>query len=575
MLPRKTLVVVATGLAYLRRNAADERQFGGNMTDNTAPDHPGSSASREFDYIIVGAGSAGCVLANRLSASGKHAVLLLEAGPKDRHIWIHVPLGYGKLFKEKTVNWMYQTEPEPGLDGRTVFQPRGKVLGGSSSINGLLYVRGQHEDYDRWRQLGNTGWGFDDVLPYFKKAENQQRGADDYHGVDGPLPVSDSRHPDPLSDAFIAAAAESGIPVNPDFNGASQEGVGLFQTTTRRGRRASTAVAYLRPALQRKNLHVETAALAQRIVFDGRRAVGVTYRQNGVLHTARARQEVLVASGAYNSPQLLQLSGVGPADLLRQHGVDVVLNAPGVGHDLQDHMQVRVVMRARNAVTLNDVVNSPLRKMMTGLSYAAFRTGPLTIAAGTAGAFYKTDPRLATPDIQVHFLPFSTDKMGEKLHPFSAFSASVCQLRPESRGSLRIKSADPSVAPEIRINYLATEVDRTANVEGLKILRRILKAPAMGPYVIEEVEPGSKVATDDELLAFCRQRGSTVYHPTSTCRMGNDSLAVVDQQLRVRGIDGLRVIDASVMPDLVSGNTNAPVIMIAEKASEMILAEAS
>lgn len=543
------------------------------MNSETAPDRSGPSASREFDYIIVGAGSAGCVLANRLSASGKHAVLLLEAGPKDRHIWIHVPLGYGKLFKEKTVNWMYQTEPEPGLDGRTVFQPRGKVLGGSSSINGLLYVRGQHEDYDRWRQLGNTGWGFDDVLPFFKKAENQQRGADDYHGVDGPLPVSDSRHPDPLSDAFIAAAAESGIPVNPDFNGASQEGVGLFQTTTRRGRRASTAVAYLRPALQRKNLHVETAALAQCIVFDGRRAVGVTYRQNGAVHTARARKEVLVASGAYNSPQLLQLSGVGPADLLRQHGIDVVLDAPGVGHDLQDHMQVRVVMRAKNAVTLNDVVNSPLRKMMTGLSYAALRTGPLTIAAGTAGAFYKTDPRLATPDIQVHFLPFSTDKMGEKLHPFSAFSASICQLRPESRGSLRIKSADPSVPPEIRINYLATEVDRTANVEGLKILRRILKAPAISRYVIDEMEPGPKVTSDDELLAYCRQRGSTIYHPTSTCRMGNDSFAVVDQQLRVRGLDGLRVVDASVMPDLVSGNTNAPVIMIAEKASEMILGD--
>ncbi|WP_295850882.1 choline dehydrogenase [Tardiphaga sp.] len=533
-----------------------------------------AAATDEFDYVIVGAGSAGCVLANRLTASGEYSVLLLEAGPKDRNIWIHVPLGYGKLFKEKTVNWMYQTEPEPGLDGRSVFQPRGKVLGGSSSINGLLYVRGQHEDYDRWRQQGNTGWGYDDVLPFFKKAENQQRGADAFHGVGGPLPVSDTRHPDPLSDAFIAAAVETGLPFNPDFNGASQEGVGLYQTTTRRGRRASTAVAYLRTAQRQGHLRVETEALAQRILFEGRRAVGIEYRQNGITRQARARREVLVSSGAYNSPQLLQLSGVGPAELLRQHGIDMVLDAPGVGHDLQDHMQVRMVMRCAQKITLNDIVNHPLRKTMMALRYAAFRTGPLTIAAGTAGAFFKTHARLATPDIQIHFLPFSTDKMGEALHSYSGFSASVCQLRPESRGSLRIKSADPSVPPEIRINYLATETDRTANVEGLKILRRMLHAPALKPFVVDEVEPGAAVVSDEALLAYCRQRGSTVYHPTSTCRMGNDPLAVVDQQLRVRGIEGLRVVDASIMPDLVSGNTNAPVIMIAEKAAEMILRDA-
>jgi choline dehydrogenase len=529
---------------------------------------------REFDYVIVGAGSAGCVLANRLSADGKNSVLLLEAGPRDTNLWIHVPLGYGRLFKEKTVNWMYQTEPEPGLDGRSVFQPRGKVLGGSSSINGLLYVRGQHEDYDRWRQHGNNGWGFDDVLPYFKKAENQQRGADDFHGSGGPLPVSDLGHPDSLSAAFITAAAETGLPVNPDFNGASQEGAGFFQTTTRHGRRASTAVAYLRPAKGRNNLRVETSALAQRIVFDGRRADAVEYRQAGTLKTARARREILVSGGAFNSPQLLQLSGVGPADLLRQHGIDVVLDAPGVGHDLQDHMQVRVVMRCSQRITLNDIVNHPVRKILMGMRYAAFRTGPLTIAAGTSGAFFKTNSRLATPDIQAHFLPFSTDKMGEKLHSFSGFSASVCQLRPESRGSLRIRSADPAAPPEIRINYLATEVDRAANVEGLKMLRKILQAPALRPYVTEEVDPGAKVVSDEALLSYCRARGSTIYHPTSTCRMGNDALAVVDQRLRLRGIQGLRVVDASVMPDLVSGNTNAAVIMIAEKASDMILEDA-
>jgi choline dehydrogenase len=529
------------------------------------------SGDLEFDYIVVGAGSAGCVLANRLTADGRNSVLLLEAGPRDTNPWIHIPLGYGRLFKEKAVNWMYQTEPEPGLNGRNVFQPRGKVLGGSSSINGLLYVRGQHEDYERWRQHGNLGWGYDDVLPYFKKAEDQVRGGDDFHGVGGPLPVSNLGHPDPISAAFIEAAVQAGIPRNSDFNGATQEGAGFFQTTTKGGRRASVAVAYLNPAKTRQNLHVETSALAERILFEGRRATAVTYRAAGAARTARARKEVLVSGGAYNSPQLLQLSGIGPAELLRQHGIEVVLDAPGVGHDLQDHMQVRVVMRCSQPITLNDIVNNPFHKMLAGLRYAAFRSGPLTIAAGTSGAFFKTNPRLATPDIQIHFLPFSTDKMGEKLHPFSGFTASVCQLRPESRGSLRIKSADPAAPPEIRINYLASEVDRATNVEGLKILRKILHAPALEPYVAEEVDPGDKITSDEALLAYCRARGTTIYHPTSTCRMGNDPLAVVDQRLRLRGIDGLRVVDASVMPDLVSGNTNAPVVMIAEKAADMIL----
>jgi choline dehydrogenase len=533
-----------------------------------------SSEASEFDYVIVGAGSAGCVLANRLSADGKYSVLLLEAGPKDSNIWIHVPLGYGKLFKEKTVNWMYQTEPEPGLGGRQVFQPRGKVLGGSSSINGLLYVRGQHEDYDRWRQRGNTGWGYDDVLPYFKKAENQARGADAYHGTGGPLSVSDWRHADPLSEAFVKAAVETGIPFNPDFNGAAQEGAGFFQTTTRRGRRASSAFSYLRPARNRGNLRIVTAALAQRVVFDGRRAVAVEYLQNGSVRVARARREVLLSGGSYNSPQLLQLSGVGPADLLKQHGIDVVLDSAGVGNDLQDHLQVRIVMRCSQRVTLNDVVNDPLRKVMAGLRYAVSRKGPLTIAAGTSGAFFKTSPRLATPDIQIHFIPFSTDKMGEKLHAFSGFTASVCQLRPESRGSLRIKSTDPTAPPEIRINYLATETDRRAFIDGIRILRNILTAPALKPYVVDEVYPGASVTSDEDVLDFCRNTGSTVYHPTSTCRMGNDPLAVVDQRLKVRGIEALRVVDASVMPDLMSGNTNAPTIMIAEKASDMILQDA-
>ncbi len=466
------------------------------------------------------------MLANRLSADGKHSVLLLEAGPKDSNLWIHVPLGYGKLFKEKTVNWMYQTEPEPGLNGRQVFQPRGKVLGGSSSINGLLYVRGQHEDYDRWRQHGNTGWGFDDVLPYFKKAEDQQRGADEFHGAGGPLPVSDMLHADPLSGAFIKAAVEAGIPDNPDFNGATQEGAGWFQTTTRNGRRASTAKSYLRPAKGRRNLHVETSALAQRILFEGRRATGIEYRQNGALRTARARKEILISSGAYNSPQLLQLSGVGPAELLKSHGIDVVLDAPGVGNDLQDHMQVRIVMRCSQPITLNDVLNHRGRSFMAGARYAAFRKGPLTIAAGTSGAFFKTDPRLASPDVQIHFLPFSTDKMGEKLHPYSAFSASVCQVRPESRGSLRIKSADPMAAPEIRINYLATETDRTVNVEGLKILRRILAAPALKPFTCRGGRSGCE---------GCERRGSVGVLPEARQHGLSSDLDLPDGQRSARG----------------------------------------
>ena len=374
----------------------------------------------------------------------------------------------------------------------------------------------------------------------------------------------------------MKAAVEAGIPFNPDFNGATQEGAGFFQTTTRRGRRVEHRVLLSAPRARAAAICISRhRALAQRILFEGRRAARVEYKQNGTLRTARARKEILVSSGAYNSPQLLQLSGVGPADLLRSHGIDVVLDAPGVGSDLQDHMQVRIVTRCYAAASRSTTSSpAPSRSAMAGVQWAALRKGPLTIAAGTSGAFFKTNPRLASPDIQIHFIPFSTDKMGEKLHPFSGFSASVCQLRPESRGTLRIKSADPSQPPEIRINYLATETDRRAFIDGLNILRGILAAPALKPYSVEEVYPGSKVVSDEDLLEFCRKTGSTVYHPTSTCRMGNDPLAVVDQRLKVRGIEGLRVVDASVMPDLMSGNTNAPTIMIAEKASDMILADA-
>lgn len=531
-------------------------------------------AVSEFDYIVVGAGSAGCVLANRLTESATYKVLLLEAGPADRFMWIHVPLGYGKLFNDARVNWLYGSEPQSELLGRVIPQPRGRVLGGSSSINGLIYIRGQREDFDHWRQLGNVGWSYDDVLPYFRKSENQIRGSNDYHGVDGPLCVSDPASPHELCDAFIAAANESGIPYNVDFNGKTQEGAGYFQMTTRRGRRWSTAVGYLRPALRRENLLVITDALATRVLCEEHRAVGVEYRRGGTLYTARARGEVILAGGAINSPQLLQLSGIGPASLLAEHGIAVVADRAGVGEDLQDHLQVRQVLRCTKPITVNDDVQSYMRQLGAGLSYLLWRRGPLAIGAGYAGAFFRTDPRLTTPDIQVHFITFSTDRMGERLHPFSAFTASTCQLRPDSRGFVRIKGADPATAPAIQPRYLSAALDRETNVAGFKRLRQILMSPAMHPFVAEEYRPGPQIATDDEILQYCREAGTTIYHPTCSCRMGTDTRAVVDPTLRVHGVEQLRVVDGSVMPKLVSGNTNAAIVMIAERGAELILQDA-
>jgi choline dehydrogenase len=527
----------------------------------------------EADYVVVGAGSAGCVLAERLTASGKHRVALLEAGPADRNPWIHIPLGYGKLFKSARVNWMYQTEPEPELNGRSIFTPRGKVLGGSSSINGLIYIRGQREDFARWRQLGNVGWGFDDVLPYFRKAEDQTRGPSELHGTGGPICVSDLQ-PHELCEAFIRASEEVGIPRTDDFNGEKQEGAGYYQTTSRRGRRCSTAVGYLRPARRRENLSVETEALATRVLFEGRKAVGVEYRRGGALHTVRARREVILAGGALNSPPLLQLSGVGPGALLRDFGIPVIHEMAGVGEDLQDHFQARIILRCTKPITLNDDIGSMMRRLGVGMRYALSRSGPLTISAGYAGAFFKTDKRLETPDIQIHFINFSTDRMGEKLHTWSGFTGSVCQLRPESRGFVRIKSKDPAAAPAIQPRYLATETDRRTNVAGLKRLREIFRAPAMRPYIAGEHLPGEHVVSDEDLLRHCRETGSTIYHPTCSCRMGSDPRAVVDARLKVHGMDGLRVIDGSIMPAVVSGNTNAAIIMIAEKGADMILEDA-
>jgi len=526
-----------------------------------------------FDYIVVGAGSAGCVLAERLSASGKHRVLLLEAGGRDRNIWIHIPLGYGKLFTDARVNWLYQTEPEPELNGRRIIQPRGKVLGGSSSINGLLYIRGQREDFDQWRQLGNAGWGFDDVLPYFRRSEDQERGADDLHGKGGPLCVSDvETHP--LCEAFIKASEQAGHPRNDDFNGPSQEGAGYYQLTARNGRRCSTAKGYLKPALKRANLKVVSQALATRILFEGKRAVGVEYRQHGQLFQARAAGEVVLSGGAFNSPQLLQLSGVGPGDLLRSHGIEVRHELRGVGADLQDHFQARFQYRCTEKITVNDTMASFAKRVGAALDYALYRKGPLTIGAGYAGGFFKTDPSLASPDVQIHFILFSADSVGQKLHTHSGFLASVCQLRPHSRGTVHIKSADPAEAPAIRANYMSAAFDRDVMIAGMKLTRRIMSQPAITRYVAEEINPGPQTQSDEALLNFARDKGTTVFHPVSTCRMGPDANAVVDERLRVRGLDGLRVADGSIMPTLVSGNTNAAIVMIGEKCADLMLQDA-
>jgi choline dehydrogenase len=527
-----------------------------------------------FDYIIVGAGSAGCVLANRLTASGRHRVLLLEAGGHDRHLWIHIPLGYGKLFADRRVNWLYASEPEPELDNRRIIQPRGKVLGGSSSINGLLYVRGQPADFDHWRQLGNAGWSFDDVLPYFRRAEDQERGEDALHGAGGPLAVSDVCEPHPLCEAFIESAEQAGFGRNPDFNGKTQEGAGYFQYTARRGRRWSTARGYLRAARRRPNLAVVPNALATRILMSGRRAVGVEYRQGDMTRTAQASHEVILAGGAFNSPQLLQLSGIGPGSLLQSLGIGVICDIPGVGAELQDHLQVRMQYRCTEPITMNDVIHSWRQRAQAGVRYLLYRKGLLAIGAGYAGGFFRTSALAATPDVQVHFLIFSGETAGAALHPFPGFIASVCQLRPESRGFVRVKSPDPRQPPAIQPRYLTSAVDRDTVVAGMRLLRGIMRQPAMRRYVAEERAPPPQVTSDADLLAFARATATTVFHPTSTCHMGCDATAVVDERLRVRGIERLRVVDGSIMPTLVSGNTNAAIVMIAEKGADMILQDA-
>ncbi len=533
-----------------------------------------TQSSETYDFIIVGAGSAGCVLANRLTESGRYRVLLLEAGPKNSHPWLHIPLGYGKLFTDKRYNWCYETEPQPECHNRNVIAPRGKVLGGSSSINGLIYIRGQAEDFDHWRQLGNTGWGFDDVLPYFLKAEGNERGSDAFHSGEGPLGVSNPRDAHPLAEAFVEAAMQCGYPRNDDFNGAKQEGAGFYQTTTRGGVRSSTAAAYLKPARGRSNLNIVSEALATRVLFDGRHATGIEYLVGDERRAAHASREVIVSSGAFNSPQLLQLSGLGPAGLLRAHGIPVIAEMPGVGDQLNDHYFIRIILRCHKQLSLNDAVRNWFLGANAVFQYAAFRRGYFSIAALSAGCFLRAHPSSDTPDMQCSVALYSADKIGSNLHPYSGVTGVCTLLRPESRGHVRIKSADPRQAPAIHPNYLAAQKDRETLVEGVKAIRRIIASPPMAQHIAEEMEPGPACASDDDILDYIRRRGSTVYHPVSTCRMGQDPTAVVDERLRVRGLTGLRVIDASVMPMVVSGNTNAATIMIGEKGADMILEDA-
>ncbi|MEM1275985.1 MAG: GMC family oxidoreductase N-terminal domain-containing protein [Pseudomonadota bacterium] len=531
----------------------------------------------EFDYIIVGAGSAGCALASRLSEESSATVAVIEAGGRDWNPWIHIPVGYFKTLDNPSTDWCYKTEPDPGLNGRAIKWPRGRVLGGSSSINGLLYVRGQREDYDHWRQLGNDGWSWDEVAPVFQRMEDWEGGEDETRGAGGPLSVSKTRLTRKCIDDWLISAEAAGFAANPDYNGGDQEGVAPFQLTMRRGLRCSSAVAYLKPARSRANLTLVTGAQTERIRIEEGRATGVEIMRDGIRDTITARREVILSAGAIGSPQILMLSGVGPGGHLADLGITVRRDLPGVGQNLQDHLQARPVFKCRSS-TINTESKSLIRRIGMALEFAWSRTGPMTMAASLGAAFLKTRPELETPDVQFHIQPFSADSPTEGPHPFDAFTASVCVLRPESTGEIRLKNTNARAHPVIRPNYLATETDCRALTDGIKIARRIAKLPPLSGEVTEEFRPGPEIGEedDDAILDWARNTSTTIYHPTGTCKMGpaEDGLSVVDSKLNVHGVRGLRVADASIMPQIVSGNTNAPAIMIGERASDFIRADA-
>lgn len=524
----------------------------------------------EFDYVIVGAGSAGCVLANRLSADPDKRVLLLEAGGRDNYIWIHIPVGYLYTMNNPRTDWCFKTEAEPGLNGRALNYPRGKTLGGCSSINGMIYMRGQARDYDQWRQFGNMGWSWDDVLPYFRRSEDYVHGEDEAHGVGGEWRVEEQRLSWEILTAFQEAAVQAGIPRTDDFNRGNNEGVGYFQVNQRRGVRWSTSKAFLKPVRERANLKVLTQAQATRIVLDGRKVTGLEFDHGGQPAHARVWGELLLAAGSIGSPQLMELSGIGQGGLLQRHGIEVAHELAGVGENLQDHLQVRMVYKVQNTKTLNEKANSLIGKASMALQYALFRSGPMSMAPSQLGCFTKSDPSQETPDLEYHVQPLSTEALGQPLHPFPGVTTSVCNLRPMSRGVSHIRDASHRSAPVIAPGYLSAPEDRRIAAEGIRLTRRICEQPALAKYQPEEFKPGVDIQTEEQMAKAAGDIATTIFHPVGTCKMGDDPMAVVNERLQVHGLTGLRVVDASIMPTITSGNTNAPVIMIAEKAADMI-----